>query len=292
MNAPSYDLLRVLIAVAESRNFREAAAKLHISQPAVSLKLRELEREQPLPLFSLEGKRKVLTHYGRSLYELAKAGTLDLERKIEGLHRNYGDPANLTVRIGGRYEILEFLAPMLDFEGCIDLVGVSSRQAIDKLLRHEVDIAIAWERPDSAEIQAKKLFASKAYLGIHENLLKRRRLTLDLARDPAFLRETPCISYLSSGHLITEWAESAGVAFGELRVSRVAEDWRTIERLIEQGAGYGIVPGYVPVHNPKVTRVELPVSVLPAYDFYALFETSLKRIKAFQPLLTFSRVRG
>src|ERR1035437_8708339 len=99
MKHAPFELLRVLIAVGESRNFREAAEKLQISQPAVSLKLKELEAHQPLPIFSLEGKRKVLTHYGRSLYELAKSGAVGLEREIEGLHRVYSSEELLTIRI-------------------------------------------------------------------------------------------------------------------------------------------------------------------------------------------------
>src|ERR1700750_444160 len=102
MKTPSFDLLKVLITVAESRNFREAAETLQISQPGVSLKLKDLEAGQPLPIFTLEVKRKVLTHYGRALYELAKEGATTLERRIENLHRVYASPDLLTARIGGR----------------------------------------------------------------------------------------------------------------------------------------------------------------------------------------------
>ena len=72
MESVSPELWNVLIAVSESRNFRAAAEKLRISQPAVSFKLKELERHLPLPLFQLEGRRKVLTHFGRALSEVAK----------------------------------------------------------------------------------------------------------------------------------------------------------------------------------------------------------------------------
>jgi DNA-binding transcriptional LysR family regulator len=290
MKKPSHDLLEVLIAVGESRNFREAASKLGISQPAVTRKIRELELSQPLPMFNLEGKRKVLTRYGRSLLDLAKEGALDLERKIEGLHRSYSNASSLTVRIAGRYEVLEFLAPLLDFEGRIELIGASSRDATDRLLRHEVDIAVGWARPDSTEIQAKKLFSSKAFLAIHESVLKQRKLTLELASSAAFLCETPSISYLRSGHLLSEWAAHAGVSFEEIPVSRVAEDWRTIATLVEQKAGYAILPGYVLPVSSKIMRIELPARILPAYDFYAMYDSSLKRIKAFQPLLAFARL--
>ena len=85
MNNTHFELYRVLQAVAESRSFREAAEKLGISQPAVSFKIKELESLQPLPLFRLEGKRKVLTHFGRALCSVAKEETFSFEREIENL---------------------------------------------------------------------------------------------------------------------------------------------------------------------------------------------------------------
>lgn len=291
MKHAPFELLRVLIAVGESRNFREAAEKLKISQPAVSLKLKELESHQPLPIFSLEGKRKVLTHYGRSLYELAKRGANGLERDIESLHRVYSSEELLTVRIGGRPEVLEYITPYLDFGGKLEFVGGSSKETVERLLRHEIDIAISHNPPDSAELIAKKLFSSKLAFGIHEKLLKKRKLSLDLVRDPAFLLNTPSVSYLRDGHLIAEWAEHAGVAFSDLNVRFVSEDLRTIRSLIEQGAGYGILPDYVQIHSSEVKRLELPSSLLSHLDFFAIFEAGLKKIKPFQSLLSFSKVR-
>ena len=73
MNAtPPLELLELLVAVAESRNLVEAAARVGLSQPAVSMKLKTLETQLPLPAFARHGKRKVLTHYGSELYLAAR----------------------------------------------------------------------------------------------------------------------------------------------------------------------------------------------------------------------------
>jgi DNA-binding transcriptional LysR family regulator len=290
MKYAPFELLRVLIAVGESRNFLEAAEKLQVSQAAVSLKLKDLQARQPLPIFTLEGKRKVLTHYGRSLYELAKKGAVALEREIEDLHRVYSSENLLTVRIAGRHEVLEYMTPYFDFAGKIELVGASSQEALDRLLRHEVDIAISYSPPDSAELIAKKAFSSKVYFGVHEKFLKKRKLNLSLIQDQDFLLKTPCISYLRDGHLIADLAEHAGVAFSSLDVRYVSEDWRTVQYLIEQGAGYGILPGYVQVHSSEIQRIEVPGNILRHLDFFAIYESGLKKINAFHSLLAFSKI--
>jgi len=100
MKTPSLDLLRVLITVAEFAKLPRGRRDLADLQPGVSFKKsRSSRRSNPCPSFSLEGKRKVLTHYGRSLYELAKEGATTLERRIENLHRVYASVDLLTVRI-------------------------------------------------------------------------------------------------------------------------------------------------------------------------------------------------
>lgn len=65
--------LQVFDAVARRMNYTRAAEELHLSQPAVSMQVRQLEEEIGLPLFERLGKRIALTEAGRELqhYSLA-----------------------------------------------------------------------------------------------------------------------------------------------------------------------------------------------------------------------------
>lgn len=285
-----FDLLRVLITVAESANFREAAQKLKITQPGVTLKLRELESQQPLPIFSLEGKRKILTPFGRSLYQVAKKNAGQLERGIEELYRTYASPELLSVRIGGRVEVLDYIAPYLDFPGRIEFVGLSGSDAIAQIQRHTIDIAISYILPDSADLIAKKLFKSKAHFCIHSKLLKRKKPTLDLVKNRDFLRNTPCISFHREGHLIADWASHNGVEFSQLKVKYVAEDWRLVQSAVDRGEGFAILPFYVKSYSPEVERIEIPSTSVKELDYFAIYEPGLKKVDAFKRLLSFNRL--
>jgi DNA-binding transcriptional LysR family regulator len=284
---PNFELFRVIIAVAESKNFYEAAKKLEITQPSVSNKLKELEAQLPLPLFQLKGRRKVLTHYGRSLYEIAKRTEEELVKEIETLHRHYAEAKNLTIKIAGRNEILEYLFPQFQFEGKIELIGCNSRKAVDLLINHECDIAIGYSAPDSTEIYAKKIIQSKSHFVIHKKLLGNRKLNLDLINDLEFIKRTPCISYDQNGHMLNDWSKFLGLTIGELNVSFVSEDWRLIQKLVDMAQGYAILPGYIQSQSRDVMRLEMPSKVLPAFTFYAYFEKGLKKIKPFQKILEF-----
>ena len=74
--------LRYFVRVAESENVSRAALELHISQPAVSRQVRDLEDEIGLPLLKRAGKSVRLTEAGRVFLNEARA---ILERTDEAL---------------------------------------------------------------------------------------------------------------------------------------------------------------------------------------------------------------
>jgi DNA-binding transcriptional LysR family regulator len=65
------DRLKKFAALVEKESFTQAARKLHISQPALSLAIEKLERELKTPLLIRERRRLELTEAGRIVYETA-----------------------------------------------------------------------------------------------------------------------------------------------------------------------------------------------------------------------------
>lgn len=65
--------LRSFIAVADELNFRRAADKLHIAQPALSAQIKELEKRLEVTLFERTTRSVKLTHAGRVLREEARS---------------------------------------------------------------------------------------------------------------------------------------------------------------------------------------------------------------------------
>lgn len=287
MKAPRFELLEVLIAAAESKNFYEAARKVGLSQPAVSVKLKELESLAPVAVFSLEGKRKVLTHYGRALYEISRKQFIRLEEDYENLNRSYAQAESLTLRVGCRQEVFESIASRLRFPGKIEFIQLSGHESLVRLLDNRVDIAITYEVPDSLEIISKKLFDSTCNFCIHKRWLKNKKLNLELVEDSEFLRSVPCVLYQRDGHLLRDWIAHLNLSLDHLKPAMIVEDWRVIQTLIEQGSGYGVLPSFISARSTEVESFPLPLSILPKLPYYALFHKSLRRIEAFQKTLQF-----
>lgn len=74
--------LRYFVGVAETENVSRAALKLHISQPAVSRQIRDLEEEIGLPLLKRNGKSVRLTEAGRFFLNEARAILKDTNEAV------------------------------------------------------------------------------------------------------------------------------------------------------------------------------------------------------------------
>jgi LysR family cyn operon transcriptional activator len=85
--------LRYFAAVARAKNFTRAAETLHVSQPSLSVQIRDLEEEIGAPLFDRLGRTVELTQAGAVLLEYAERAMRELEqavqlvRELHGAHR-------------------------------------------------------------------------------------------------------------------------------------------------------------------------------------------------------------
>jgi DNA-binding transcriptional LysR family regulator len=91
--------LRYFVAVAETENVSRAALKLHISQPAVSRQVRDLEEEIGLPLLTRAGKSVRLTDAGRMFLNEARAILEDTNEAVVKV-RVVGGKRETEVKVG------------------------------------------------------------------------------------------------------------------------------------------------------------------------------------------------
>jgi DNA-binding transcriptional LysR family regulator len=151
--------LRLLEAVARNSSFTRASEELHLTQPAVSTQIRQLEEEVGMPLFEQMGKKIYLTEAGREMYAFSR-GIAQQFRYIEsvlddmkGVQR--GSLA-LTLTSTGKYFAPYLLAEFLKLHpGTQFHLEVTNRQGLITELQENVpDLAIMGTPPDSVDLTA------------------------------------------------------------------------------------------------------------------------------------------
>ena len=94
--------LRYFVAVAEELNFTRAAERLGISQPPLSLQIRQLEKELGTPLFHRRTRSVELTDAGKLLLEEARVILKQVEAAENGVRRRArGETGRLVVGSAG-----------------------------------------------------------------------------------------------------------------------------------------------------------------------------------------------
>lgn len=84
--------LKVFEAVARQLSFTRAASELHLSQPAVSMQIKQLEDNVGLPLFEQLGKKVYLTEAGRELYRYSRT----IERELREMDEVFAQLKGVT----------------------------------------------------------------------------------------------------------------------------------------------------------------------------------------------------
>src|SRR2546427_13248943 len=102
--------VRTLDAVVRHGSFSRAAAELKLTQPAVSMQVRQLETALGLPLVERMGKRAFATRAGELLLEHSARAVRELETAVQMLQRLRGRVAG-RIRIGTSASLSIYVLP-------------------------------------------------------------------------------------------------------------------------------------------------------------------------------------
>ena len=140
--------LLTFVTVAEKKNFTRAAEELHVTQSAVTLAIKTLEKNYKTKLLDRTNKYVRLTKAGEILYHHAKE-ILSRYEKVQRLIDDLIHAASGPLSIGSSYTFGEYLLPGMIAEfkqrypSIIPSVSIrNSKRIVSQLLRHELDLGI------------------------------------------------------------------------------------------------------------------------------------------------------
>lgn len=180
--------LRYFVAVAEELHFSRAAERLHVSQPALSKQIRQLERELRFPLFRRERRRVELTAAGETLVPAARRILADWEGILDEAARRASEEEKLlrvgfqTSVGGGLYQQIaaRFAQLRPDWQLVLRLHAWSDPSG--GLLEGSADIAFLWLPLDAdARIEMSPLRSERRFVALPAKHRLARRTALRLA---------------------------------------------------------------------------------------------------------------
>ncbi|HEN9146839.1 TPA: LysR family transcriptional regulator [Streptococcus agalactiae] len=109
--------LRYVVAIANSGTFREAAAKLFVSQPSLSVAVRDLETELGFQIFTRTTTGVVLTNQGMTFYENA----LEVVKSFDSFEKQFSQSEATEQEFSIASQHYDFLPPLITaFSKCND----------------------------------------------------------------------------------------------------------------------------------------------------------------------------
>lgn len=189
--------MRIFVAVVHENSITGAAGKLYLSQPAVSLAVRELEEYYGVRLFERMSRRIFVTEAGRKLYDYA-THIVSLFEEMEAAMHDCGDAGPLrigaSVTIGtqlmSRY-IKRFAAHFPDIS---PYVFIDSSDVIEeKILQNELDFGLVEGQVQSDANLISEVFSEDELVvvcALDHPLRRKEKVTLeDLKSENFLLRE-------------------------------------------------------------------------------------------------------
>ena len=161
--------LQVFLKVAQLKSVTKASEELNMTQPAVSIQLKNLQDQFDIPLTEVQGRQLYVTDFGKEILEMA-------ERIINEVYAiNYKTMAfkgNLSGRLKissvstGKYIIPYFLSGFIKEQAGIELMldVTNKSKVITSLENNEVDFALVSVLPEKLQIDKVELMPNKLYV--------------------------------------------------------------------------------------------------------------------------------
>jgi DNA-binding transcriptional LysR family regulator len=238
------DQLQALREVVALGSFSAAANKLRLTQPAVSLQIRELEKRIGVQLVERLGKRAYATVAGEELVAHARRLAQDAEQAIAAMRR-HRDGWVGRVRLGTSVAVCTYLLPPVlarlrhtqpELEVVIALG--TAENVVSRILDNDLDIGVVTmpvKEHSALRVEPLREDPMMAFFPGSERKLPRQVTPQYLVGRDLILNQRTSQTY----KIIAQWFESAGI---ELRPIMELNNTEAIKTLVAAGAGVGILP--------------------------------------------------
>ena len=257
---PNLNDLAIFLVACETKNFSQAGRQLHLSQPAISQTINNLEKHFAAKLFVRQGRSVDLTEVGQALRPMAQELVSAARRVEESVSSLQGEVVG-EFEIGcstasGKYLLPNLIArfrrifPMVR----INVLVTSRDSVLKKLVSGEVAMGISSRLVEHRDLEYKNFFSDEVILiapSDHRWAGYRQVYPDDLLDEPMILRETSSgtIEVLKAGLLEQD------ISFDMLNVTMGLGNAEAIEMAVEEGIGVAFISRLAAARGIELGRI-------------------------------------
>jgi DNA-binding transcriptional LysR family regulator len=229
--------LNVFLKVSQTLNITKAAEELHLTQPAVSIQLKNFQQQFDIPLIEVVQKKLYLTEFGKEIAEAAER-IIEEAKSIENkMHEHQGELTGklkiASVSTGiyiAPYFISEFIQQNQKVELLLDVTNKS--QVIDSLELNKVDFAFVSVLPENLNTQHIELLPNKLFLIGNQQSTE---INQDLDKLPLIFREKGS----GTRHVMEKYLLTRNLS---LKPKLELTGNEAIKHAVIAGLGYSVMP--------------------------------------------------
>ncbi len=249
--------VRSFIAVAEERQFRRAAERIGLSQPALSAQLRELEKFLGAALLSRTTRSVHLTAEGEKFLLRARNILADLDSAVLEV-RDHASLRRGRLAVAAIPSVASRILPavvadfMRRFPGIdVQMIELGAQDVQRCVAGGNADLGIAAAPDRNSELSFSRLMTDRFVGLVPKNSPLARRERVELKS----LFEYPLITTVA-GTSIRSTLERACREHGQsLRVTHSVTQHQTVVAMVGAGLGVALLPNLSLTENPAVARV-------------------------------------
>jgi len=234
--------LQIFLKIVQTRSVTKAAEELHLTQPAVSIQLKNFQEQFQIPLTEVVSRRIYITDFGMEIAETAE-NIINLVYAINYKTMAYKGQLigklKLSVVSTGKYVMPYFLTDFMKLHNGIELLMdvTNKSKVLESLENNEVDFALVSILPTSLNIEKLDLLQNKLYLvGNADAKFKKGLKTEEIFENlPLIFREK------GSG---TRQTMESFIANNNIKVLKKMElaSNEAVKQAVLAGLGYSIMP--------------------------------------------------
>jgi len=244
--------LQVFLKVAEKQSITKDAEALFLSQPAVSIQLKNFQQQFSIPLTEVVGRKLYITDFGTEIAEAAEK-IIDqvnaINYKSSSYEGNLSGKLKISIVSTGKYVMPYFLTDFIKQHPNVDLIMdvTNKTKVIKSLEQNEVDFALVSVLPKHLKINTLPLMENKLFF------VGGRNMKVDFVNDKSLFEKLPLI-YREQGSA-TRAAMERFIKKNNLPAYKKIEltSNEAVKQAIVAGLGYSVMP-LIGIKNELQTR--------------------------------------